>query len=61
MVAIFDFGGGTFDLTVVKAIKNQNPEMILSDFGEVMGGGDIDREFEIFIESITQFSKAKIK
>ena len=49
VVAIFDFGGGTFDLTVVNAKAGQAPEVIVSDFGDVIGGSDIDKAFLDFL------------
>ena len=60
VVAVFDFGGGTFDLTVVECKKCQNPKMLITDFGDVMGGSDIDKAFMKFINKITGFDKANI-
>lgn len=59
-VAIFDFGGGTFDLTVVEAKKGETPRMLITDFGDVMGGSDMDRAFLEFIEKISKFSQANL-
>lgn len=59
-VAILDFGGGTYDLTVGKFQINQDPEIIISDYGADVGGSDVDKNFMAIIEQITEFSKVNI-
>jgi hypothetical chaperone protein len=41
-VLVFDFGGGTLDLTVMKVGCNMSPE-ILAIHGVLLGGDDLDR------------------
>ena len=59
VVAVFDFGGGTFDLTVVDAKTRQTPTMLVTDFGDIMGGADVDRKFLEFVEKATSFERSK--
>ena len=59
-LAIFDFGGGIYDLTVVKIREGQDPKIIISDFGEAAGGSDVDNLFMKDIETFIDLSKANL-
>lgn len=59
-MAIFDFGGGTYDMTVARFSQDKDPEIVISDFGEDIGGSDVDKIFMKDIENLTDFSKINL-
>src|ERR1039458_10098762 len=49
LVAVYDFGGGTFDISVLKLISTEQGDIyqVLSTSGDThLGGDDIDNEFD---------------
>ncbi len=48
LVAVFDFGGGTFDISILK-IKSEIFEVIATDGDFFLGGDDIDRTLAEFL------------
>lgn len=57
-VAVYDFGGGTFDISILK-IKNGIFEVLSTNGDTYLGGDDIDRRLmELFISQIQHMAPA---
>lgn len=59
-IAVYDFGGGTFDITVLE-VKNKLLEVLSTDGNSFLGGDDLDNMLlEFFVDDIEKKYKIKI-
>lgn len=54
---MLDVGGGTYDFVIVRFLKLGMPKIVSSDYGDKLGGSNVDRNFLNFIKDVVCFDE----